>query len=102
MYLKLKAITFFVVLVLSSSLFAGNMHGHKKKASGNHEMMQDMSKHMNSMMVMFFCLDVPLQERSGSFKFGSVKRLGSIEEAQRQETLKMPSEWRKNTTSPFK
>ena len=25
-----------------------------------------------------------------------------IEEAQRQETLKMPSEWRKNTTSPFK
>lgn len=50
MYLKLKAITFFVVLALSSSLFAGNMHGHKKKASGNHEMMQDMSKHMNSMM----------------------------------------------------
>ena len=59
-------------------------------------------KPMNSMMVMFFCLDVPLQERSGSFKCGSVKRLGSIEEAQRQETLKMPSEWRKNTTSPFK
>ena len=52
---------------------------------------------MNSMMVMFFCLDVPLQERSGSFKCGSAKRLGSIEEAQRQEeaATKIQTAWRK-------